>query len=333
MSKTFGRVQSAIAKARPAASSVIQKEELPLPEDHKDFDGDMVAEDSDTHETKALGSTDISLGWSELGATRGFDPVPLERATFCIKARRKSGLSTLMGSRDGALIIDFDNSNRNVRRSRATRIFVPAVVTLDNILARLETDRKTRNMKFNHIIIDPLDGLVDLLAQKFKALNGMEYYEADYGKGHDRIKTMVSSILSSIYNMGYGWTVCCHLDIAEANVEGDKTFYLRDSIAPKSTQWVSSKADYLLQLNIEKKQETKQVPGKKAPTVITSKVRVLTPEQVHTRTASDESLDPELGTRIPLPSRMEIPMFDGWSVIEKAWKASVKAAQLEDSNG
>lgn len=272
-----------------------------------------------------VSTADISHGWAQLGAERGFDPPPLAESTFCFKARRKTGLTTLNAGRVGALTLDFDLASRFVVASQVTRIKVPGVNTLDNIMAKLESDIRSGQRRFTHVIFDPLDGLIDILADVYRKANeNQEYYDTDYGRGHARMRDMVATKLDGLRRLGYGWSVNCHLDWAEAGMGDKKVAYLRDSIVPTTTQWISSKADYLLQYNVEERHELVKEGNKSVSKL--AREWVLTSEQVLGRGA-----DPDLGIRLPLPKRMVIPKINGWSVVEQGYSGAVAQARLENS--
>jgi hypothetical protein len=280
----------------------------------------------------AAEGTDIGRTWEALGVELGFNPLPLNLARFFIIGEVKSGKSTLVSGHKDALVLDYENAHRNIVGASAYRLAVSDYKQHMSVMNQLKSDAMRQSRRFKHIILDTGDRLQELVMDELsrekstaqKTIDIVDYGQR--GKGWSLVSRRLTSFLPYISSLGYGWTVIGHMKWASTeNDAGDEIQYQRAALSPGTVGIIKQLADYLMLVKIETiKQQVKEKGSNVSRTEYNHRY------VLHTKNQKGRDYNEELGTRIPLPPVMELPLHGGWQTVDSAWQSSVDQLKAED---
>lgn len=273
---------------------------------------------------------DISSAWEGLGIKQGFEPLPLSRARFLMGGFVKDGKSTLMASRPRTLILDFEDAVRNVRGAKAHYIPIVSWNSLQKVLEQLRSQAQRGVRDFDHVVVDTLDRYADIECDKICEEEKKSVINEVYGGkgGYSLWQKRVAGFFRELYRMGYGWTAVSHLKWANGSDQNGKEIqYVRHGPIPSLIQALQQDADYLCQIGSEIVNEEQPDPRNPKMKIRVPRRRVL----LTTKEGTTRAYNAEVGSRVPLSEFLEIPLHDGWSVVEADWERAAAECKAEDA--
>jgi hypothetical protein len=282
-----------------------------------------------TPSSNSVGSvkeTELSLAWQQLGAVRGFNPLPLSKARIKLSGEVKSGKTSLLADRPRTMVLDFDDSARAVPNALATYIPILEYEDLEKVYRLLTEEARSSHPTFDHVVFDTTDRLQALVAEQLSFEKKQSIYEWGGGMGgYNLIQARVLSFPRMLYRAGYGWSCVCHQKwVDTTDVAKNKVTYLRDAVTPAVSGGLEQDADYLWKTAIETQRELVDVKGQSAKQAVYHHRVVLS-----TMNKTGRDFSQELGSRIPMPETLVIPKVHPFSVVQQAWDAAVRKIREE----
>jgi hypothetical protein len=283
-------------------------------------------------------SGDVDSMMQSLGISRGFNPLPPERARWVWLGLKGVGKTHLICDCPRTLVLDFEDSCRNVANSRADYVAINSYAHLQKVLQMLQRRAQTGSRPYDQIVFDPLDSVQEMvglhLTQKKKEENTKlsdDFTIYDYGregKGWKLVALGVAALVLPVFRWGYGWSCTCHLqwtttkELRGGDVE--EIEHLRPSCSPGVFKLIKHETDYVCQLGWTHKKREHLDPNTKARRYTNERVVVMAAQNT-----PKTKKDAELSYRVPLPPLLEIPYKTPWSAVQRAWEAG-KAQRLAE---
>lgn len=292
---------------------------------------------------------ELTPAYKRWGLRSAFDPPPPHRLRFYVLSlpgRGKTHLSTTM---DRTVIIDVEDTTGFFPASKALTFKPKDGHELDEFITFLESEGKSANRQFDHVVFDTIDKLVeisipyqtDVLNAKFKGKRSWDDVRdyGDSGAGWGKVNDWVNNLKNRVYAAGYGWTCNGHLKAAQKrfrNAEGgldNKTVYepiLNDGIRVPTFR----EAQFIGTLRTETvaRTEVREIANKatgktlRVPETI-YETRHLLDLQVPENQDNPASVIVKKRLAQYMPDAIDVTGPNGWSQIVTAYDAACEAAR------
>ena len=158
-----------------------------------------------------------------LGATQGFDPIPLNRYIMLLMGRPGTGKTALAMSIPRCLLLDWEGGARQARRQQAMRIPSRGTLTVDSlraVMAHLEKDHASPKRPFDFVAVDTVDKWfwveVKEATRIFREENpgtkitSILDIDTDFGKGRSQVYRRIIDSILALKAWGYGVMLITH---------------------------------------------------------------------------------------------------------------------------
>lgn len=272
------------------------------------------------------GDSAISPAYERLGVRRGWEPTDVQRLRYWVTGAPGHGKTHFVMSNSQALVIDPEDSSRDVARPRA------AVATITNAQEGLAVIRKLvedgpESSGFKHIVFDTIDKFVWLLIRQMTdEWNATHDTQCELitslpkGKGWGMLADRVFDLLNDIYMAGYGWTVVGHTIEKE---DGEGGFRMRPVLQASIMGPIYREAQMMLAISQDlhhervKSDTTKKGYEKRLRPVVTLDIADIDQESTTGRDLKARYLN-------CLPDHLVIPPYGGWSAWRKVYERAIR---------
>lgn len=274
--------------------------------------------------------------YAEIGATSGFEPVPLESCKLALSSRPGRGKTTFAMSIPKAIVLDYDRGAQQCVVQKAQRVDMR-----DDRKGLRVWDKhdKIRDLLFDHaskkdrpfqiVVIDTLDGwFYAEVARDTEAYNKANPEAPvktildlnDYGKARTAVYDRIRATLRTLHLAGYGWIVLSHIACQRLHIPGveEEVVTWGPSLGGKLPEFVNQDAEIVARIDRRTKKE-KDPKTKKKEEVTQYKLIFST---------NDDYQDAKSRLRLP-ESEIVLPEGGGWSAFRKSYDKGVEIAQEE----
>lgn len=288
--------------------------------------------------SQTLTSSNLLDEYMEIGATQGFEPIPLTSSKIAVGGRPGRGKTTFVMGIPRALVLDYDRGAKQCRTQHAIRVDMKDVrkkkrvwALHDEMVTKLFDHAGKKNRPFDMVVFDTLDTWFYMEEERatveYNASNPGEKVRtvlnlSDWGAARADIYARMCATLRHLHSAGYGYLILYHI-VAKKHVVktrmGEETVTRWEpALGNKLNDLVNQNAEIVTTIDRTTKRSPK-VGGKRGEEVTTHSLVFST---------SDEYPDAKHRLRLP-ESRVILPEGGGWSAFEESYNKGIKIAQEE----
>lgn len=288
--------------------------------------------------------TPIPDKYRKFGATRAWNPTDPQRLRLWLTGYPGTGKTSFAYSNPRAVVLDLEDSGRDVPFCKAVRIPILTTDLLVEVLRELIADGEAGKRWCDHVVIDTVDGFCDLLEPAITADYNTSHtrqvetiFEAGQeGAGFAKFSTAVMSWITDLYTAGYGWTCIGHVRERGGKNPGEQP-YSSPAIIPSLAGRLYREAQLMVNLyrtsTTERVETGRMVPkkfgknkGDPVPEVQTRQVQACFAELGVTPSREGALIKARYLQFLP-GEPLPLPYGGGWSTFCDAWTSAVAAAR------
>lgn len=284
--------------------------------------------------SQTLTGKNLLDSYAEIGAARGFEPVPLESCKLALSARPGRGKTTFAMSIPNAIVLDYDRGAQQCVSQKAHRLDMKDIRSgrrvwdlHDKVRHTLLDHASKKNRPFKIVVIDTLDGwFYSEVARDTEAYNTANAGAPvktildlnDFGKARSAIYDRIRGTLRVLHQAGYGWIVLSHIVCQKLHIPGveGEVVTWGPSLGGKLPEFINQDAEIVARIDRKTKKER------------VNKVKRETTQYKLIFSTNDEYQDAKSRLRLP-ESEIVLPEGGGWSAFEKSYERGVQIAQDE----
>lgn len=184
--------------------------------------------------------------YARLGAVRGHDPTPVQRLRIWVTGLSGHGKTTFVMNNPKALVLDFEDSARDVVAQKAARETIRDWDHFEQHFDMLRADRAPAPgeppVHFQHVAFDTFDGFMKLCIRKlsddYKVDNFLKGVPGviDGRAAWAELSEFLLGVLARLFEAGYGWTVVGASFEKEIEIDGSKRLMTQSTLPPSTLQ-------------------------------------------------------------------------------------------------
>ena len=210
--------------------------------------------------TDGNGKKVISRAYADMGVSNQWEPTPFDRLRLWLTAFSGEGKTNFVMSDPESLVLDFEDSARDVPGGRAAYVHIPDSEAYMRIHSKLIEDGPAQS-GFKRIVWDTVDKFLGHIIILLSAEYGCEYPKtileyADGRVGYTKIANFIQTRLEELYAAGYGWTVVGHIS-EKKDASGIAT--AAPTLFPSAVQRIYT--DTQLMLHLSREIDEVELPG------------------------------------------------------------------------
>ena len=280
------------------------------------------------------GSLPIPAAYAQLGAVTGYKPLSADQLRLFIVALTGRGKTTFVSSDRNSFILDYENGANAIPTGIAGRLNVRDINTHTSILNRLIEDGKANRRVYSRIVIDTIEGLIDLIGAKFALEQGLEHF-SEYGSkgaGYGIVRNRLWNDITALESAGYAWTIVGHLTEKTVIVNKTEVTVCRPVVSNSFADLIFRNADIFAQVarvtTVRKKKVKQLINGQTVEITLEGQDELSNNYFLQAASIPGESaLDQAKARGVPT-LKVNIPIdTDGWNNFSKAYTEAVQTQQ------